>query len=175
MQAKHAGLVEQHGNQAELHEAVTSLMEMQGKSAAPSFGNTASLASSSASASTDGNQGDTLKAWRFKDQRVTRAGRQQDRSTRKDPRVGKPRAQPDQINRDQSDRSNKKRLNDSASAPAQDAPAQVAEEVPPTRALNLRRFAEVQELPLQADLTVTNEQEQVSVVSSNRLCSHTEG
>ena len=33
------------------------------------------------------------------------------------------------------------------------------EEVPPTRALNLRRFAEVQELPLQADPTVTNGQD----------------
>ena len=33
------------------------------------------------------------------------------------------------------------------------------EEVPPTRALNLRRFAEVQELPLQAAPTVPNEQE----------------
>ena len=121
MQAEHASLVEQHGNQAELYEAVASLMEqMQERSAASSSGNTASLASSSTSASTDGNQGATLKAWWFKDQRVTRAGRQQ---KRKDPRVGKPRARPGQINRDQSNRSNKKRPNDSASAPAQDAPA----------------------------------------------------
>ena len=102
------------------------------------------------------------------DHRVTRAGRQltddrirSDRwKTRKDPRVGKPRVRPDQINRDRSkDRSNKKRPNDSASAPAQDAPAQVAEEVPLTRALNSRRFAEVQELPLQAAPTVANGQE----------------
>ena len=140
---------------------MTSLMEMQGKSEAPSSGNTASLASSSTSASTDGNQGATLKAWRFNDQRVTRTVRQQ---KRKDPWVGKPRARPDQINRDQSNRSNKKRPNRSASAPAQDAPAKVVEEIPHTRALNLRRFAEVQKLPLQADLTVANEQEQVSVV-----------
>ena len=117
------------------------------------------MASSSVSASADGNQDAARMPWRLKDRRITRAGRQQtndrirpDRwKTRSDSRVGKPRIRTYQVNRD---RFNKKRPK--ASAPAS---AQVAAEVPLTRASNLRRFAEVQELPLQVISTVANEQE----------------
>ena len=164
MQAEYASLVEQHGNQAKLYEAVASLMEMQGSSAASSSGSTVSLASGSASASVDDNKDASLKPWRLKDQRINRVGRTDSRSRagrqQVDPRIGKPRVRTDLANRDRSKgRSNKKRPNDSAAAPAQDAPAQAAEEASLTRALNLRRFAEVQELPLQVAATVANAQE----------------
>ena len=133
MQAEHASLVEQHGKQDNLYEAVASLMEMQGSSAASSSGSTVLLASGSASTSVDDNKDAALKPWRVKDQRVSRAGRNDSRSRagrqQVDPRVGKPRVRADLANRDRSkDRSNKKRPNDSAAAPAQDAPVQVAEE-----------------------------------------------
>ena len=71
MKAEHASLVEQHGNQAKLYEAVISLMEMPGRAAASSSGNTVSLASGSASESVDDNKDSALRPWRFKDQRVT--------------------------------------------------------------------------------------------------------
>ena len=123
------------------------------------------LASGSASASADDKKDAALKPWRLKDQRIHREGRTDSRSRagrqqQADPRIGKPRVRTDLANRDRSkDRSNKKRPNDSAAAPAQDAPAQAAEEASLTRALNLRRFAEVQELPLQVAATVANAQE----------------
>ena len=139
-------------------------MEMQGSSAASSSGNTVLLASGSASTSVDDNKDAALKPWRLKDQRISRAGRNDSRSRagrlQVDPRVGKPRVRADLANRDRSkDRSNKKRPNDGAAAPAQDAPVQVAEEASFTRALNLRRFTEVQDLPPQVAATVANEQE----------------
>ena len=165
MQAEYASLVEQHGNQAKLYEAVASLMEMQGSSAASSSGSTVSLASGSASASVDDNKDASLKPLRLKDQRINRVGRTDSRSRagrqQVDHRIGgKPRVRTDLANRDRSkDRSNKTRPNDSAAAPAQDAPVQAVEEASLTRALNLRRFAELQELPLQVAATVANEQE----------------
>ena len=65
MQAEHASLVEQHdGNQAKLYEAVASLMEMQGSSAAASSGNMVLLASGSASTSVDDNK-DAAPRWRL--------------------------------------------------------------------------------------------------------------
>ena len=139
------------------YEAVASLMEMHGRLAASSSDSTVLLASGSVSTNA------ALKPWRLKDQRVSRAGRDQSRTGRVDTRnragrqqvdsrVGKPR------NRSK-DRPNKKRPNDNAAAPAQDAPVQVAEEAPRTRALNLRRFTDAQELPLQVAATVANEHE----------------
>ena len=142
------------------YEAVTSLMEMHGSSAVSSSDNKVLLASGSVSTLVDGSKNAALKPWRLKDQRVSRAGRVNSRSRagrqQVDPRVGKPRGP----NRNRSkDRPNKKRPNDNAAVPAQDAPVQVAEEASRTRALNLRRFTDAQELPLQVAATVASEQE----------------
>ena len=136
------------------YEAVTSLMEMHGSSVASSSDSMVLLTSGSASTNA------ALKPWRLKDQRVSRAGRVDASTTRSragrqqvDPRVGKPRDR----NRSK-DRPNKKRPNDNVAVPVQDAPVQDVEEAH-TRALNLRRFTDVQELPLQAEATDVNEHE----------------
>jgi hypothetical protein len=91
------------------YEAVASLMEMHGSSAASSSDGMVLLTSGSVSTNA------ALKPWRLKDQRVSRAGREQSRTGRVytrnragrqqvDPRVGKPRDR----NRSK-DRPNKKR------------------------------------------------------------------